>query len=112
MLTGDRHGLATELLRQPQRARDALPFLLRPAMERRGLDEDRHPLAAAPGCAPPRHADEARRERPVAHADHHPLADGPRAGDRVRLHVRLHLVVDALGRSASSRRAVRFPGLN
>jgi hypothetical protein len=99
-LPRNRSRLGTELLRETKRPADALAVLVGVVMELRRLDEERDPFGAAAGRDSSRGADQPRRERTVADADHHALAHGPGAWHGVSLHVRLHLVVDALGRVA------------
>ncbi len=102
---GYRDRLAAEALRQPQAVGDAIPCPLAEPLRACGIEVDCRPRRTQPIGKPPRMPHHRGAAWIFADADQHALVRRPRAGDRVRLHIGDHLLVDALRRAAQSELA-------
>ena len=104
---GNGHGLAAERFRQPQRVGQPVALLLGQLQAAPCLDRDRGPWRMQPVRQPLCHAHEARRTRILADANQNAFACRPGPGDRIGLHMRQELLVDALGGAAQRQLAQR-----
>ena len=105
--SGNGERLASQCLGQAQRIGKPVPLLIRQLQAPPGLDADGGPGRVQAIRQPLGVAHEPGRPRVLAEANQDALARRPGAGDRVRLHVREQLLVDALGRPPQCQLAQR-----
>src|SRR5690349_19741930 len=95
-----RHGSASQLLRQLERAHQVLALVAGEPLVGGGLDVERDPLGVEPGRHAPGSADQPGGADARSHADQQPLAGGPGLPDAALGHVAAHLRIHPLGGAA------------
>ncbi len=94
---GNGHRLATECFGKPQGIGQAVSLLICQLQAAPRLDGDSRPGGVEPVRQPLGVAHQSRRTRIFAEADQDAFAGGPGTGDRIGLHMRKQLLIDALG---------------
>ena len=101
----DRNRRSAEPLGEAQEVGDAVALNIAEMLRPGRLDIDRGPWGSQVICRSPRRSDQSRSARSFADADEDSLSRRPRAGNRMRPHMRQQLLVDSLGGAAQRQLA-------